>query len=130
MRYIKRCSNEVDFLRMRTKFWDRLRARGYPARFLSFAFRRAPRHSDRLSLFSGMETESAAERKHCLIVNYSAVMAKATLSRALYADRYLLPLHLRSNFVVAWRVPRKLSALLVPYRFNMPSPTDDGNVPT
>ena len=61
---------------------------------------------------AAMEAESAAERKHCLIVNYSAVMAKATLSRALYADRYLLPVHLHSNFVVAWRVPRKLSALL------------------
>ena len=79
---------------------------------------------------AAMEAESAAERKHCLIVNYSAVMAKATLLRALYAERHLLPLHLRSNFVVAWRVARKLSALLVPYRFNMPSTTDDGNVPT
>ena len=63
-------------------------------------------------------TDLAMNTGKSLIVNYSAVMARATLSRALYAERYLLPMHLRSDFLVAWRVPRKLAVLLVPYRFN------------
>ena len=126
LRYIKRCSSETDFLEIRARFWDRLRARGYPAGFLSYAFRQAPRHSARLTLFRVVEQSQTTERKHVLIVNYSAIMARATLSRALYAERYLLPMHLRSDFLVAWRVPRKLAALLVPFRFNLPPPTDDG----
>ena len=126
LRYIKQCSSEIYYLKIRACFWDRLRARGYPVGFLSFAFRQAPRHSARLSLFRVVEQSQTTERKHCLIVNYSTVMARATLSRALYAERYLLPMHLhvRSNFLVAWRVPRKFVALLV--RFNLPPPADDG----
>jgi len=39
------------------------------------------------------------------------------MTRVLYGYKYLLPAHLLSKFNVAWRVPPKLAALLVPFRF-------------
>jgi hypothetical protein len=58
---------------------------------------------------------------HCkfvvLILAFNASLARASLAAALHEHRVLLPAHLRTAFIVAWRVPRKLSALLVPFRF-------------
>ena len=62
----------------------------------------------------------ASKRNHCLVLNYSAQLQQANLTRVLYEYRHLLPAHLLSKFIVAWRVPPKLAALLVPFRFDIP----------
>ena len=44
--------------------------------------------------------------------------------RILHEHRYLLPVELQElKVIVAWRAPKKLGAMLIPYRFN--SPTDE-----
>eukprot|EP01047_Picozoa_sp_COSAG01_P023486 COSAG01_NODE_1422_length_10360_cov_36.853815_10_plen_90_part_00 len=60
---------------------------------------------------------TAGLRAHVLILAFNASLAQASLAAALHEHRVLLPAHLQTAFIVAWRVPRKLSALLVPFRF-------------
>ena len=102
-------------------FWQRLRARGYTTAFLRSTFAAAPTYAQRDALLAPKQPLAAQARNHVLTLDYSASLASAPLTRALYEFRHLLPAHLRTDFIVAWRVPRKLAALLVPFRFALPS---------
>jgi hypothetical protein len=115
IRYIKRSSQQVDFFTMKTLFWLRLRARGYSVAFLRLAFAAAPSYARRDWLLSTRTKEET--KTHIMILNFSAQLQAANLTRHLYEFRYLLPKHLQTSFVVAWRVPSKLAALLVPFDF-------------
>jgi hypothetical protein len=118
IRFIKRCSSAADAARMQCLFWERLRARGYSVSFLRSVFAAAPTYAERSALLMRNALRSAATpRAHVLILAYNASLARANLAAALHEHRVLLPAHLRTAFIVAWRVPQKLSALLVPFRF-------------
>lgn len=124
IRYIKRCSAASDFFRMKCLFWMRLRARGYPLAFLRAAFLLAPNYAQRDSLLAVRSPlQSATDtRDHVLILDFSPQLKALNLRTVLYEHRALLPAHLRTQFIVAWRVPTKLAALLVPFRFDRPKP--------
>ena len=100
---------------MKTLFWLRLRARGYSVAFLRLAFAAAPSYARRDWLLSTRTKEET--KTHIMILNFSAQLQAANLTRHLYEFRYLLPKQLQTSFVVAWRVPSKLAALLVPFNF-------------
>ena len=55
-----------------------------------------------------------------MILDFCAQLQSANLIKHLYEFRYLLPKHLQTDFVIAWRVPPNLAALLVPFNFAIP----------
>jgi hypothetical protein len=119
LRYVKRCSYELAFVRMQQIFWARLRARGYTIVFLRDIFAKAPAYCDRARLRAPRAaTVAAASRAHCLILRFSAALHQAQLGRVLHEYKYLLPDHLRKNkFIIAYTIPTKVSSFVVPYRF-------------
>ena len=119
IRYIKRSSQQIDFFKMKTIFWLRLRARGYSVAFLRLAFAAAPCYAERDRLLS-IRVDKEETKAHIMILDFCAQLQSANLIKHLYEFRYLLPQHLQTNFVIAWRVPPKLAALLVPFNFAIP----------
>ena len=65
------------------------------------------------------------DRAQVLILTFSRSLHQAQLGRILHEHRYLLPVELQElKVIVAWRAPRKLGAMLIPYRFNSPTDAD------
>ena len=54
IRYIKRCSNLLDFFGMLRLFWTRLSVRGYPGPYLCETFHSAADYSQRVALLAQM----------------------------------------------------------------------------
>ena len=105
-------------------FWTRLSVRGYPASFLLDTFRSAPDYSQRAALLAKPDPRKDSTRSQVLILTFSRSLHQAQLGRILHEHRYLLPVELQElKVIVAWRAPKKLGAMLIPYRFN--SPTDE-----
>ena len=128
IRYLKRSSDELSFVRMQVIFFHRLRARGYPVAFLRPLFALSPTFSDQPKYRSrAATTTDNARRAHVMIINFSAALHRTQLSRALHEYKFLLPDFLRANeFIVAYRIPKKISGDLVPYRFP-PLPPNTNN---
>jgi hypothetical protein len=101
-------------------FWGCLLLRGYTARFLAYAFTRAPDYCDRerlrlLTKFASATDDQA--RTHALVLDYSVALHRCHLSRALHEHKILLPPHLRTaKLIVAWRLPRKILGIVGTFR--------------
>ena len=120
IRYAKRSSSQIAFVRMQTLFWERLRLRGYTRDFLLKAFAMAPTYSTvRARLMAPPpQPATAADRCFVLVLNYSRSLEKLNLSRVLHEYKYLLPQHLRERrTILAWRVPRKIAGLVGTFRY-------------
>ena len=118
---------------MLCKFWHRLRLRGYPARVLYPIFRNSPGYADRDSLLAPPAgTPDTDVRLQVCVLEFSRALHAANLCKILHEHRYLLPEHLRrGDAIIAWRAPRKLGRLLIPYRFpDIPgTPSHDHDTP-
>ena len=118
IRFITHCSDYLAFLRIAKLFWFRLRARGYPHRFLSQAFALAPKYADRDSLLD-LKPEIEEDRLHALVLTYSYSLARLRLAEIIHRHKELLPQHLRaSKFILAWRSSRSVGRSLIPFTFS------------
>lgn len=127
IRYVKRCSAITPFLEMLRLFWTRLSVRGYPAHFLFETFRSAADYTQRAALLA-KPAHSAADstRSQVLILTFSRSLHQAQLGRILHEHRYLLPAKLQElKVILAWRAPRKLGGMLIPFRSDSPLIDDD-----
>jgi hypothetical protein len=128
IRYIKRCSSVMAFLKMLSLFWERLRGRGYPASFLFQLYNTGANYTERAALLAKPDRTEADERSQVLILTFSRSLHQAQLGRILHEHRYLLPEKLQAQKVIlAWRAPRKAGSMLIPYRSD--SRTDDDTPP-
>ena len=104
IRYIKRCSNLLDFFGMLRLFWTRLSVRGYPGPYLCETFHSAADYSQRVALLAQPDPAGATSRAQILILTFSRSLQSALLSRILHEHRYLLPASLQElKVIVAWR---------------------------
>jgi hypothetical protein len=146
-RYLIRSSDARSFASLRQSFFDRLRARGYPNRFLSPLFE-SVRFSERESLLQRQRSllQAASGPTHLSRGSATAPAAstqrpsdappllfKATyepLTTTVRPRRHLQPmvdrLHLLRpdlfgpRLITAWRLPKKIGQKLVRARFSMP----------
>ena len=117
VRYIKRCSSVLAFFTMLRLFWTRLSVRGYPAAFLRNTFNSAADYVDRAVLLAKPVRKASAERSQVMIVTFSRALHQAQLGRILHEYRYLLPPQLQEQkVIVAWRAPKKIGGMLIPFR--------------
>ena len=136
VRYIKRCSSVLAFFTMLRLFWTRLSVRGYPAAFLRNTFNSAADYVDRAVLLAKPVRKASAERSQVMIVTFSRALHQAQLGRILHEYRYLLPPQLQEQkVIVAWRAPKKIGGMLIPFRsdtsrIDEDTPLADGNAPT
>ena len=77
-RHLRRCSAAEDYYNELCKFYNRLRARGYPQQFLQPLFEHAPQHSRRSSfLFKTTGNNKAASPCHgakdCCVVQSTEI---------------------------------------------------------
>ena len=99
-------------------FWSRLKLRGYTDRFLSAVFNKAPSYDERSRLLAPNTDAVSRPRSHALILSYSRALHKCQLGRAMHEYKYLLPPHLRTaKLILAWRLPRKIAGIIVPFRY-------------
>ena len=128
IRYIKRCSQRIDYIEMFKLFSKRLVARGWPGWFITKAFKRAPDYSERMRLLrmgpwadrinslTGTTTSPPADnlRVNSLALGYSASASRQGLQSVLSANRHLLPSALTENatFLVSWRAARSLGGMI------------------
>ena len=118
IRFITHCSDYMAFLRIAKLFWFRLRARGYPHRFLNKAFALAPKYTDRDTLLE-LKPEIEEDRLHALVLTYSYSLARLHLVEIIHRHKELLPQHLRaSKFILAWRSSRSVGRSLIPFTFS------------
>jgi len=110
-----------DFVDIMCLFYARLRLRGYTETFLGPIFAAAPPYDSRAALMEPKPpTESA--RSHCLVLDFNVALQRLNIRRLLHEHLHLLPATLQQiPLIVAWRMPRKLGALLVPYRYPRPT---------
>jgi hypothetical protein len=146
-RYLVRSSSAQSFATLRQQLFDRLRARGYPNRFLLPLFE-SVRFSDRdvllqrqrrlLQAASGPRPQSrgnatASSASTQQPSNAPPLVFKATyepLTTALRPRRHLQPLVDRLHalrpdifgprLITAWRLPKKVGQKLIRARFSMP----------
>jgi hypothetical protein len=128
IRYIKRCSSELDFLDILQLFWHRLRLRGYPAQFIRDAFDTAPAYSKRADLLYRTKPQRTG-RMQMLITGYSHAKHEMKLGDVMHGNMHLLPPHLRGDFVLAYRSTAKLSSQFVTYRFPRKERSTDSLTP-
>ena len=76
------------------------------------------------------------QRAQVMIVTFSQALHQAQLGRILHEHRYLLPPQLqKQKVIVAWRAPKKIGGMLIPFRsdtsrIDEDTPLADGNAPT
>ena len=123
-RYLLRESDPFGFMRLRKQFYSRLRARGYPKKFLLSCFRLVSR-LDKSVLLSRLHN-SASQRTGAPLVlkldfssSAKALNLGATLNPTLYRLCQEVPAlrHLPLPRV-CWRNPRKLGSFLLRSRFS------------
>ena len=103
-------------------FRQRLRLRGFLAKFLAEAFKSAPKYNNRLTLVAprGPKNESP-------VIVFSTVFSRmkheAKLSRANFLNRHMLPSRFDAvKFIIAWKAGQKLGGQLIAFRFPKPVP--------
>eukprot|EP01052_Picozoa_sp_SAG31_P031756 SAG31_NODE_3402_length_4313_cov_7.421690_2_plen_597_part_00 len=85
-RYIKRCSSRLDFLIIATLLRARLKARGFPEKFLAAAYRSTPRYDDRAKFLKQNSTRTTSP----VIVfstTFSSNLQNSRLSLAIFKIR-------------------------------------------
>ena len=101
---------------------SRLRARGYPPRFLDLHFSTAPNWSLRQQLLLKNSTlqhdiGSSADRVHVLALPYSRVLETTQVAHAIHEHETLLPPHLtEGRHLVAWKAASRIGDSLTTYR--------------
>ena len=122
IRYIKRSSESAYCVVLLVFFRQRLRLRGFPAKFLAEAFKSAPKYNNRLTLVAprGPKNESP-------VIVFSTVFSRmkheAKLSRANFLNRHMLPSRFDAvKFIIAWKAGQKLGGQLIAFRFPKPVP--------
>ena len=116
-RYIKRDSDVFDYRNDAADLFDRLRARGYPPRFLRRAFDQAPSWLSRHELLSARSDSNGDSRIHTFKLVYSRELAQLGLGDLLHRHEHLLPSYIAKKMVVCWRAAPKLGRALIPYRY-------------
>ena len=92
--------------------------RGYPAHFLFETFRSAADYTQRVALLAKPAHSAAGStRSQVLILTFSRSLHQAQLGRILHEHRYLLPPGLQElKVILAWRAPKKIGGMLIPFR--------------
>ena len=107
-RHLRRCSNPSDYYAELCKFYNRLRARGYPQQFLKPLFEHAPQHSHRSSfLFKTTGNNKTDDIPSVLALPFSEYADK--YFKSVLSDRLAeLPPHLATvRKIAAWyKVPK------------------------
>jgi hypothetical protein len=121
-RYIKRSSEYAFCVTLLVLLRQRLRLRGFPAKFLADAFKSAPTYNSRSKLLAppGPKNESP-------VIVFSTVFShmkqEARLSRAIFLNRHMLPSRFDAvKFITAWKAGQKIGGQLIAYRFPKPLP--------
>jgi hypothetical protein len=124
-RYGLRESSGMGFLKLRQKFYNRLRARGYPKAFLQSVFKKVS-YFDRHDFLHAARTRSdtGVQKRAPLVfkTQYNPRVAKLNLGGALKPWNHLEDPRLRalSKSIVAWKRSSNLRNMLVRAKFEPP----------
>ena len=109
-RYIKRSSEYAFCVALLVLLRQRLRLRGFPAKFLTDAFKSAPTYNTRSKLLAppGPKNESPVI-VFSTVFSRTSMKQEAKLSRAMFLNRHMLPSRFDAvKFIIAWKAGQKL----------------------
>eukprot|EP01048_Picozoa_sp_COSAG05_P025100 COSAG05_NODE_6220_length_996_cov_1.771460_2_plen_160_part_00 len=111
-RHLLRCSSASAYYENLCQFYNRLRARGYPQRFLKSVFERRPSFNARKALLFREATNPTAVSAPSVLVLPFASGAEDALRGVLNSAAWMLPQYLsQRRRLVAWKAAPKIGNL-------------------